>query len=146
MNISTKFNFKDLVWRIDKTQTRTWKKCGFCVGSGRIIGHDGNNAICPVCRGQRGNYFFSKESWLVMHMQLTIGEIKVTTRCEYKAEDETIFDNYSDQEALYTEQYMCYETGIGSGTLWPVEHLFKFKEDAQVACDYRNKEEANDKM
>jgi len=33
---------------------------------------------------------------------------------------------------------MCYETGIGSGTLWPENNLFSTYEEALIKCAGKN--------
>lgn len=42
------------------------------------------------------------------------------------------FDNYKSQSG-YKEQYMCVETGIGSGTVWSVDRMFDSKKDCIAA-------------
>lgn len=36
------------------------------------------------------------------------------------------------------EKYMCVETGIGGGRVWPVDKLFLTEEDALAECAIRN--------
>ena len=46
--------------------------------------------------------------------------------------------NYGPQEEAYKEVYMCYETGIGSGSLFTLnEHIFVNKDDCLKANEVR---------
>lgn len=42
------------------------------------------------------------------------------------------FDNYKPQSDR-EEEYMCVETGIGSGSVWRLDRLFDSKEECEVA-------------
>ena len=142
MILQSKFNFKDIVHAIGFTQQKIWHSCGFCAGSGKIKGKNDKSLTCPNCRGNRGNHIYEAKKWAIIQT-LTIGEIRVKTRCEYKTENHTYFDNYSSQKALEERKYMCYETGIGSGTVWPEDQLFYTTATAQIECDRLNAIEAD---
>jgi hypothetical protein len=64
--------------------------------------------------------------------ELTIGQVRVEAT-DSPGYGETIFGNYQPQKG-YVEQYMCVETGIGSGSLFTLgKHIFgTYKE----AADY----------
>jgi hypothetical protein len=51
--------------------------------------------------------------------QLTIGKISVTTKPNWESDDPV--------------QYMCHETGVGSGSIYSERNLFATQEDAQTA-------------
>ena len=68
---------------------------------------------------------------------LIIGQIRVTLTDSPGLPDEKTFDNYKAKKE-YTEEYMCVETGIGSGQVYPMERLFKYKEEAQAIVVGRN--------
>lgn len=53
---------------------------------------------------------------------LTIGRVSKTFTDSPGRQGEEVFDNYKQQFGV-KEEYMCVETGIGSGTLYPVEIL-----------------------
>ncbi len=142
MNIKTKFNFKDKVYLITHRPITKWETCVFCAGEKTIIGRNLEARICPECYGVGGHKQHIKRGWALGEYPLTIGEVQITKRCEYLSDDpDNTFGNYGSQKALYKEQYMCYETGIGSGTLWPGKDLFYSEEKAQKEADKRNKKE-----
>ena len=140
MEINTKFNFKDRVYGILKKQKREWVKCGFCGGEGRIKGINQKNRMCPDCYGQRGRHIDIGLGWEIEYI-LTIGEVRIEYRCAHESDEYTMFDNYGSQKEKYTEKYMCYETGIGSGTLHNADNLFSTETEALEECDKRNKKE-----
>ena len=140
MKFNAKYNFKDVVHRITFSQKKHLVKCPFCDGVGRITGQNSDTRQCPECYG-RPQYEFEDSKWFVAET-LTIGEVRVKARCEHKSEYDTIFDNYGDQSPHYEEEYMCYETGIGSGTIWSVDKIFPTAEEAQKECDRLNKEQS----
>ena len=140
VNFKTTFNFGDTVYLIRKSQEKVWKKCPFCDGAGDITGKDDNTRMCPACFGHTGKHCLTdRMSWSTGD-SMTIGEIRVQARCEVIKSNE-LFSNYGSQDTLYVEQYMCYETGIGSGTLWDEENLFLSQTEADAACLKRNTEE-----
>jgi hypothetical protein len=142
MKFETQHSFGDVVYNIWRATEKVFVECGFCE-SGKIIGKDGTLRSCPECRGRNGEYHHKNLRWRIVG-QLTIGEIRVEARAEdlQGFNPDTIFDNYGPQEGFYKESYMCRETGIGSGSVYRGEVLFKTKEEAQAECDRLNEEEA----
>lgn len=60
---------------------------------------------------------------------LTIGLIRVEV-IDSPGDEDSIFSNHKPQKS-YKEQYMCVETGVGSGNLYTLgEHVFKTKAEA----------------
>jgi len=140
MKITTKFDFKDKVFSILKKQKSEWVKCGFCGGEGRVIGMDKKDRMCPDCYGKSGHSIYIGVGWGI-NATLTIGEIRVAHRCSNVSDDGSIFDNYGSQDEKYTESYMCYETGMGTGTLHDGDNLFPTEKEALEGCKERNKKE-----
>ena len=140
MRIDTKFDFRDEVYNISWDMKREWVRCGFCDGTGRMEGKDGSNKMCTECYGRNGHHKNIKTEWMVKN-KLTIGTINVKIICanEVEDDDDDMFDNFGSQTESYHEEYMCYETGIGSGHVWGGDNLFASKEEAQAECDKRNK-------
>ena len=60
---------------------------------------------------------------------ITIGKIKIEHTDSPGREGEELFDNYKRQND-YKEEYICVETGIGSGSVYNGERLFKNRDDA----------------
>ena len=138
MKFESKFNFWDRPFKITKTSERIFEPCTFCKGSGKIIGADNTKRTCPECYGRAGNHKFVNKGWRV-NGQVTVGEIRIRHRCKSNGHDpESIFDNYGPQEEEYEEEYMCPETGIGSGTIHKTETLWLTEEEAQWKCDRLN--------
>lgn len=142
MNIKTKFNFKDKVYPIHRTSMNRWITCSFCNGERAITGYNNTSRSCPECYGKGGYNQHVKKAWQINDFFFTIGEVQITKRCEHMVEEiDNLFDNYGSQKAKYEEKYMCYETGIGTGTVWLAENLFYSKEKGQEECDKRNLKE-----
>lgn len=62
---------------------------------------------------------------------LTIGLVRVECIDSPGVEGEELFDNYKPQHSNKTE-YMCIETGIGSGRVYHEDRLFRTFEKAQA--------------
>ena len=137
MIFESKFNFGDKVFVIGYDREKTWQPCSFCAGIGIIIGKDDQTRQCPDCWNNKGKYVYGKQCWTV-GQTLTIGEIKITDRCQHESEYDSDFNNYGDQTAMRKEEYMAYETGIGSGSVWEVKRLFATKIEAQEECNKLN--------
>lgn len=67
---------------------------------------------------------------IVFNNPLTIGKIEKSIIDSPGIPGETLFDNYKPQKQE-EEKYMCIETGIGSGSVYPVEELFTTSEAAE---------------
>ena len=50
---------------------------------------------------------------------------------------EIAFENYKAKKGE-EERYMCVETGVGSGSVWYPESMFRTSEEAQTECDKIN--------
>ena len=61
---------------------------------------------------------------------LTIGQVRVEVTDSDGVEGEEFFDNYKKKNS-HKEEYMCIETGIGSGIIYNSERLFRSKDDAK---------------
>ena len=142
MNIKTKFNFKEKVYKIFHTTFSEWQNCLCCDGEAQITGKDNKKRCCPECYGNGGRRITTHRGYIVDPVPMTVGEIQIRKRCEHiGADQDNIFNNYGNQKAFSEERYMCYETGIGTGTLWPAEDLFYLEKEAQKECDIRNLKE-----
>jgi hypothetical protein len=138
MKFETKFNFHDRVWHIWQNQDKKWIDCSFCGGTGSITGVDQKKRMCPDCYGGKGKHQSFALKWMVRG-QLTIGKINIEATAKSDGLDpNSIFTNFGPQRGSYKESYMCLETGIGSGTIYYAETLFRTEEEAQDECDKRN--------
>jgi len=121
MKFESKYNLDDTVYTIWSNQKQNIVKCPTCEGKGSYTLKDSIERSCPECYGRKTKTIFEKESWKIQKT-LTIGQIRIQ---ETEEEKEI--------------KYMCYETGIGSGTIYSEETLFATKEKAQKECDTINK-------
>ena len=140
MKFESKYYFGDVVYHIWQKATQTWETCPFCGGEKKTTGKDGSEHLCPKCYGRAGQYILGKQEWQVVET-LTIAEIRIKARAEDPVgiDPGTIFANYGPQKGLYEEEYMCKETGVGSGSVYDVSTLFPSKDEAQAQCDRRNR-------
>ena len=136
--IHTKFVLGTRVWRVSWTSPKRQDPCPFCAGVGRICGTDGSSERCPKCRGAGSKTVWLPRCYSVGDRPLTLGEVQVRERAEYREGPESEFDNFGWQEAKREERYMCRETGIGSGSLHDADDLFATREEAQADADRRN--------
>ena len=61
---------------------------------------------------------------------LTIGQVRKCVTDSPGRKGEALFDNYKPQKKE-EEEYMCVQTGIGSGNVYPLERVFATPEEAQ---------------
>lgn len=131
----------DTVYKISDMQQPVWNECGFCGGTGSIFGKNGEERLCHDCMGNKGKNIYESLGWHI-EAKLTVGKVAI----EYTGESKGIdtgpikFSNFGPQSEKHKESYMCYETGIGSGSVHYVENLFGTKEYAQEECNKRNRE------
>jgi len=78
--------------------------------------------------GDRGWIFTENEIRLV-----TIGQIRVKYTGKSNELYGPIGDNYGPQKESYVEEYMCYEHGIGSGSVFTLgKSIFATKEGCEI--------------
>ncbi len=135
MNITTQFDPGQKVWLIYAGRQEYTVPCSFCAGSGHVVGVDGSRRGCPSCYGKGGEAAWRREAWYV-DRELTIGQIRVEVT-DSPGTDDGNFSNFKPQSGR-EEHCMCVETGIGSGSVWPVDVLFATRDEAQASCDQRN--------
>jgi len=143
MNCNTRFSCGDVVVKIFQAPTKTWEPCGFCGADGRIQGADGKWKPCPECYGSKGHNKYGSAAWQASDETLTIGQVRFEFTGEWEGSSSE-FDNYGAQKEELEVQYMCRETGIGSGSLHYERDLFRTKEEAQKEADWRNAQAAKD--
>ena len=140
MKFETKFSPGDVVWNISNTKIKVLFSCSFCAGTGKIQGADGEKRSCPECYGRCSDYKWEDKGWTISqeNPQLTIGQVRVKFTGEWEGISDT-FSNYGPQGEEHKEEYMCRETGIGSGAIHRAERLFTTKKEAQAECDRLNR-------
>lgn len=130
MKITTKFNLGDAVIPIQQGGCSIFIPCKTCNGTGRVtITESDENLLCPKCYGHKGKTEWQRQKWGIPYRMGIIGKIEVVLYAEEHHE------SHDDRTT-----YMISTTGVGSGTLWLEDQLFKSKEEAQKECDKRNEE------
>ncbi len=137
MKIETKFSNGDRVFRAYTNWGPSGQRdCEECGGTGRLK-IEGKSVTIACTNGCRHGKF-SSYTFLPLTEQLTIGQVRVAItespgtddeRGGIKSTDGTGFSNYSPISKR-EEQYMCIETGIGSGSIYDVENLFVTEAEA----------------
>jgi ssDNA-binding Zn-finger/Zn-ribbon topoisomerase 1 len=136
MQLSSKFNLGQTVWKIAEKPSKTFIPCPSCGGDGFVILKNGRRS-CPDCYGNKGRIEYGTSGFEIVG-HLTIGEVRVYARNFKKS---GIFNNigsYCIGTDSFKVEYMCYETGIRSGSIHYEDTLFDSKESALFACNERN--------
>ena len=136
MRIETQFDLGQRVWAIYSGRKEYTAPCMFCDCARVVIGVDGSSRPCPECFGRGGKQAWHLTAWHV-ERELTVGQVRVAVTNSPGDESGEFFDNFRPQVGG-EEEYMCVETGIGSGSVWRSDVLFATRDEAQAACDERN--------
>jgi len=140
MNLTTQLDLGQKVWQIENKSTFSWIDCPTCDGTMKVT-LKGEKYNCPNRDCQNGK--IRKDDppgWKITAETLTIGLIRCEVRDSPGMETELNASNYQPQKGR-KEEYMCVETGIGSGYIHKLgEHIFASEEDAQSECDRLNQE------
>lgn len=122
MRLTTKFDLGQEVHAIADIAVDIDVDDPFCEGTGQITGRNGKARRCPECQGRGKLREHHAREWrLAQPSPMHVGEIRVEV-----------------SESKTREIYMLDETGLGSGTLWPVNDLFAIRETAEAECRRRN--------
>ena len=122
--MESKYNLNDRIFTISNYRRTEQVQCPDCEGKGFLISQVNREVGCPGCYGRTTVTAVVCDGWNVSDKVITVGRICMTIRND-------------DRE----EEYMCYETGIGSGTSYRIRNIFPTEEEAQAECDRRNLEE-----
>ena len=137
MKYNPKFNLGDTVYHIANHSRPKWTECPMCKGQKKIT-INGETENCPKCYGRGGEQTWEKEGW---HVARNGVEDRDSNRYhEYGFSILTIGQLQLRHTKGHRPEWsaMCSETGIGSGTVHPMDQMFATAEDAQSACDLRN--------
>ena len=138
MKIETKHSCGDKVFKIQQDYKSEFVPCGFCAGTKRIKGKNGTTSHCPECHGHGGATVWGGKEWRVVG-EMIIGQVRFCYTGKSKGYDpDSIFNNYGPQDENYEEEYMCQETGVGSGSIHKADTLWHRYELAQGECNKRN--------
>ena len=117
---TSKFGIGDIVYTVSELARDYKAKCALCSGSGKVGITGGERQVeCPDCYGN--GWKWSKEDRHNEYVALTVGQVRITADI-----------------AGVRVQYMCNETGVGSGTVHNEESFFHSAEDAKDECARRD--------
>lgn len=115
-----KFKIGDRVWYATTREKSEKAPCPDCLGKGKWpikspIGED-FEIDCPRCtKGWSAYGDLTLNNYVGHAVPLTIGQVTASTR-----------NLHRDSRV----EYMCNETGVGSGSVYPEEHLFETESEA----------------
>lgn len=119
-SFKSKFGIGDTAWKVAKVARSYEATCDLCAGDGsvKISGSDRTTG-CPECYS-RGRVWKQEEAHHESQL-LTVGQVRITA-------------GRGGTEV----QYMCHETGIGSGSLHDEDGFFVSSEEAKAECKKRD--------
>jgi len=126
MLIESKFDINEKVYYVRKFSKQNIMPCSVCDGKGVVILTE-KEYRCPECCGD-GIIIKYRVCKYNTQGRYTIGHIKV------------IITKKKNKKQNKKEVYMFYETGIGSGTIYKEEELFKTEQEAEDHCKELNNE------
>jgi len=120
MEFKSKYNCGDKVFCIQLENVRNTGVCTKCNGQWRVKLHNGEYLECFTCHG--GKIVIGESSKWFIRGVVTIGLVRI---------------EYTDLDSV-KEQYMCVETGVGTGTVHDVKNLLSADSDALKEIEIRN--------
>lgn len=148
MELTTKYDIGQQVWRVWDRIEREIETCSICGGAGKVpVVGIGDLITCPKCYGkgemQSGEQFVRT---LVSREPFTIGQIQLMIEGPTYGRDddrqlwEVDRSNMGPRSEKREERYMCVETGVGSGSIYYAKELFPSLEEAEEEARRRTKE------
>lgn len=117
MRIETAYGVGDVVWRVRTWRRRTSRLCEVCGGAGRVsVPGSMYKALCPEPSCDYGAVHVAETELLGEVTRLTIGQVRIE-RTATEAKNE----------------YMAYETGVGSGQVHSESDLYPSRSEAERA-------------
>jgi len=133
-----KYELGDRVHTIGHGSERIRITCKACDGKGNLIGADKGEYYCNQCAGDGYNHEFTPSAWDINLNTLTIGQQRVQITRDRIALDEDFNSTY---ETVIEEEYMCQETGVGSGSVYKLAKLYPSAAAARKECKRLNEEQ-----
>jgi len=125
--MKTKYILGEMLVPIHKHRKHHQVTCSSCGGTGRLTILETSEKInCKTCYGRASTTEVEEEKWNVCVENMSIcGNIRTI---EYLNKD----------DGKTCIQYMLQATGVGSGTLWYEDQIYRTIDEAQAECDKRN--------
>jgi hypothetical protein len=136
--ITTKFSLGDQVWKISASRESIKLPCRVCRGRGWLTTQAANgeslSVECPECGVNATVTLGPCPVWSVESRRLQVGMIQVRV-VDRGADNGERADNMNPARAgrvggRDAEDYMCWSTGVGSGSVHHVEDLFADRDEA----------------
>lgn len=137
MKISTKYDINSKVFKISKRPSQKWIPCPSCGGSGKVTLLNGERS-CPDCYGRKGSIEYGDDGWFADSTPITVGQIKACVQNIEKSGDFENYGTFKKGANTFSNEYMCYETGIGSGSIHYEGTLWHSLEEAEEECNRLN--------
>lgn len=132
MILTSKYDLNQKVYKIWRLTETIGTPCGVCSGTGRLALVNGGSVPCthayksPHCDNGKVRTELVHR-WAVTAI-LTIGQVRAQATVPRGC--------LSDDDNGV--RYMCYETGVGSGTVHNERDLFATRDEALAECEARN--------
>jgi hypothetical protein len=136
--LTSKFSLGDRVWKVSATREAINLPCRFCRGRGHLATQAANGEAlsvkCPECGVNATVTLGTWPEWRVESAPLQIGMIQMRV-VDHGADNGERADNMNPARAervggADAEDYMCWSTGVGSGSVHYVEDLFADRDEA----------------
>ena len=132
MKIETEMNLHDNIYYAKVFQTNVWDDCLVCKGDylnlNVEVERKNFKVRCPVCTAGKictGKFDSEIKCLTIGQIQIKINELKKGSTNSFQLE----------------EEYMCYETGIGSGTIHTIGKFYLFSSLASIVVKTRKEAE-----
>lgn len=141
--IKTKFDLGSQVWRIYSDTETIRLPCQFCRGKGWVraegAGEQVEQVQCPRHSSMAATVGLgSWPEWKVVETEMIIGSVEVRyfDHSQEREGDDGRRTGKSNRDNRWVredeEKYMCWATGVGSGSVFRVDELF---EDPEIAAE-----------
>ena len=132
------FSIGDKVYHIANHPRPKWAECPMCKGT-KTVTINGETDTCPKCYGRGGKQTWEPEGWNIARGGWQDRESDRYHELGYECLtiDQVRLEHTRDKNPEWMA--MCRETGVGSGTLHSMDHMFATVEEAQAECDRLNK-------
>lgn len=138
MKIETKTNLNKEVYIISSSAKQKLINCPRCSGQGKFKWPNGDIQSCGQCFGSGEIKKFDNPSWHISGC-FSVGRITVEVQSIKGSKVISNYGEFDPDNIEVVEKVMCYESGIGSGTVYTIgEHAFISRKEAEAECSELN--------